>query len=82
MYTINNQIAADRIIRYETLAEGMKDMLAAIGIDWDGWLPHAKSGTGKSAVQKGDYRSHYDEETSALVAELYAPEIAAHGYTF
>ncbi|OOY12508.1 hypothetical protein BMG00_01230 [Thioclava marina] len=82
LYSINNQIAADRIIRYETLAEGLKDTLAAIGIDWDGWLPHAKSGTRKSAARKGDYRSHYDDETSALVAELYAPEIAAHGYAF
>lgn len=82
LYTIDGQIAADHVIRYEALTEGLHATLSAVGIDWDGGLPHAKGGTRKKATAKGGYRDQYDEESAEIVARLYAPEIAAHGYEF
>lgn len=82
LHTIDGQIAADHVIRYEALTEGLHATLSAVGIDWDGWLPHAKGGTRKKATAKGGYRDQYDEESAEIVARLYAPEIAAHGYEF
>ncbi|KEO51736.1 sulfotransferase family 2 domain-containing protein [Thioclava pacifica] len=82
LYTIDDQIVADHVIRYETLKQGLNETLCAIGIEWDGWLPHAKGGTRKTSARKGDYRAQYNDETAGIVAKLYAREIAAHGYSF
>jgi hypothetical protein len=68
-------------IRYENLLEDMKVVLAALGItnyDLDK-LPRHKSST---RVDKRPYQDYYDDETRALVYELFRAEFDMFGYTF
>jgi hypothetical protein len=76
-YAIDGDIAVDRVCRFEHLTEDLTAVLAEVGIDWDGWLPRAKSGTGRRP-----YREMYDDPERALVEQLFGHEIAAFGYTF
>lgn len=78
MFTRNGEIAADAVVRFDDLSEGLARALAPTGIGWDGWLPRSKSGTRRAA----GHRELYDEETRGIVATLYAPEIEAFGYRF
>jgi hypothetical protein len=43
-YTIDGQLAVDRLIRYDRLEDGLREVLAPLGIAWEGALPRAKSG--------------------------------------
>jgi hypothetical protein len=43
-YTIDGRLAVDRLIRYDRLEEGLREVLAPLGIAWAGALPRAKSG--------------------------------------
>jgi len=68
-------------IRYENLLEDMKVVLAALGItnyDLDK-LPRHKSGT---RIDRRPYQDYYDDETRALVYELFKAEFDMFGYTF
>lgn len=82
LYTIDDQIVADHVVRYETLIEGMQGALDAIGLGWDGWLPRAKAGTRKHSRGTGGYREMYDADTAATVGRLYAKEVETFGYRF
>ena len=82
LYTIDGQIIADHVIRYDNLAEDLKSALDAMGLPWDGWLPNAKSGTRRRSKNKGDYRHLYDADMAGIVAELYKAQINAHGFKF
>jgi len=68
-------------IRYENLLEDMKVVLAALGInnyDLDK-LPRHKSTT---RIDKRPYQDYYDDETRALVYDLFRVEFEMFGYTF
>lgn len=82
LYTIDGKIVADRVIRYERLADDLAPALREFGIDWDGWLPRAKGGTRRGKPDRAGYRDLYDADTAAIVARLYGAEIDAHGYSF
>lgn len=82
LYTIDDRIAADHVVPYETLIEGMTVALEAIGLGWDGWLPNAKTGSRKQKSRAGGYREMYDTETARIVGRLYAKEIETFGYSF
>lgn len=84
LYTIDDRIVADAVIRFETLTDGLSGLLPDVGIDWDGWLPRAKGSVRKAggAGGSGGYRDLYDTETRAIVGRLYAREADAFGYAF
>ena len=82
LYTIDDRIAADHVVRYETLTDGMQGALQAIGLEWDGWLPNAKTSPREKKSCTGNYRKMYDTETAGIVGRLYAKEAEAFGYSF
>ncbi|WP_343115686.1 hypothetical protein [Ostreiculturibacter nitratireducens] len=82
LYTINDTVIADHVVRFENLAEELQTVLQSLGLDWDGWLPRAKGGTRKTSKRSGGYRDMYDAETAAIVGNLYAREAETFGYTF
>jgi Sulfotransferase family len=77
-YSIDGQIAADFVCRYETLEDDLAFVLKQIGIDARVELPKAKGG------HRGEHswRDYYTPKTRDIVAQWYAREIAAFGYSF
>ncbi|WP_051661099.1 sulfotransferase family 2 domain-containing protein [Bosea sp. 117] len=77
IYTVDDIIVADRVLRYERLSSELDAVARELGLKLPP-LPMAKSGH----RPKGDYRSYYTPETRDLVAGWYAREIEAFGYDF
>lgn len=63
--------------RYEFLVEDFEEACRRIGIRCPK-LPHAR----RAIDRRKDYRSYYDEEAAALVADHYRQDIEAFGYHF
>lgn len=82
LYSIDNQIVADHVIRFENLVPGLTSALAACGVDFDGWLPRAKGGHRPSKGNKADPMSFYTPELRDSVGRLFEREITAFGYRF
>jgi hypothetical protein len=64
----------DFIGRFESLADDFAEVCRRIGVE--AVLPHVKT------TSHGHYREAYDDETRALVAARFAPDIEAYGYRF
>lgn len=79
IYTINDQLAVDRIGRYERMEDELNAILKTLKIDASPTLPRLKSTTREG---EADYRTFYTDRTRAIVADWYKREIAAFGYTF
>lgn len=79
IYGLGDDIAVDRVLRYENLAAEFAEVMAEIGVDPSPELPRAKS---RSRPEKADYRAIYTPETRDIVAGWYRREIDAFGYTF
>ncbi len=79
IYTINGQIAVDKVCRYEAINEELEAIRTQVGIPEKLDLPHAKS---KSRKSKKSYRGLLDEEQQAKIAELFQDEISMFGYEF
>ena len=79
IYTINDQLAVDRIARYETLDHDLAAILAEIGIEARLTLPRLKSGTREGGPA---YREYYTDRTREIVAGWYEKEIGVFGYSF
>jgi hypothetical protein len=75
LYTIDDQVAVDRVCRFERLLPDLAAALEEAGVPWDGWLPRLKQG-GMST----SYRALYGAEERAMVAELFKREIDMFGY--
>ena len=78
-YRINGELAVDRVLRYESLAPGVAEVWAHLGLPGAPRLPRAKGG---SRPRGPSYASYYDAASRAHVAELFAPAIEDFGYTF
>lgn len=63
------------VVRFESMAADLPGAFAGAGLEV-GELPHFKS-TGRR-----DYRTWYDEETAAIVAQRYQRDVELFGYTF
>jgi len=81
MYTINDRVVADRVVRFEQLQQDIETFFRDAGLDWDGWLPRSKGGH-RPAGAPGGYRSHYTPELESLIGRLYSNEIDQFGYLF
>lgn len=79
LYTIDDRIAVDHVVRFEDLADGLAAACREAGLAWDGWLPHSKRSRTEA---HGHYRDGYTERHARMIGDLYAREIDAFGYRF
>ncbi len=77
IYTIDDAVVADRVLRFENLAEDLKKLSSDLDLPMAP-LPHAKVGH----RPKANYRTMYTAETRDLVASWYRREIETFGYDF
>jgi len=77
IYRLRGEIAVDRVCRYESLDQDVREVWGRLGLPGEPALPHAKGGT----RPRGSYAAYYDDDTAARVAELFAPMIRDLGYT-
>lgn len=80
LYSINGEIVAGTILRYETLREDFNRFIATLGVDRELELPNAK-GAHRPRVAR-NYREFYTAKTQSIVARRYANEIEVFGYQF
>ena len=73
---LHGNTLVDYIGRYENLQRDFDTVCARIGI------PRVRLPHERRAFDRDDYRRYYDDDTHALVAEHYAPDIERLGYTF
>jgi hypothetical protein len=73
-------LLVDRVLRYESLDSDLGEVCATLGLEWPGSL---------TVRAKADYRVNrapavevFTDAQRDRVAELFAAEIAAHGYAF
>ena len=79
LYTIDGQIAVDKICRFENLSEELEVVLKQFGISEKLELPRAKS---RFRRDKRSYRDILGEEEKVKIAELFCDEISLFGYEF
>jgi len=78
-FRIRGRIVADRVLRYERLAEEVADLWVELSLPGEPSLPRAKS---QFRPEKVEPRSLYGDETRDRVAVLFAKTIRDFGYTF
>ncbi len=83
IYTIDDKVVVDSVVRFENLKSDLSDVFGEIGIPWDGNLPKAKAGMrpDNHNVHKS-YRSMYTSKERDLVENLFDKEITHFGYKF
>ena len=69
-------ISVDFIGRFETLASDFAQVAQRLGIECT--LRHHN----RTAIKRHDYRAYYNEQTRAIVANVYAEDIALLDYEF
>ncbi len=79
LYTINGQVAVDRVCRFESLEADLTEVLRGLGVEGPVRLPVTKAGT---RPDRRPYRELFDDACRERVAELCAAEIAWMGYSF
>lgn len=80
IYGDDDGLLVDRVYRYEDIAEASAEIVERLGLPGELDLPFARG-----QYRKGSSRAYaelYDDETAARVADVFAKEIAAFGYTF
>lgn len=78
-YRIRGDIAVDRVLRYDALAEELAEVWTHLGLPGEPALPRAKGG---SRPKGPSYASYYDEDSRELVRDLFADAIVDFGFTF
>jgi hypothetical protein len=83
MYTIDDRIAVDYVVRFENLLNGLKEALANTSLEWDGRLPHPKKGDipDKNSTSMS-YRHYYTHDLAQAVNRIYEKEITEFNYEF
>jgi hypothetical protein len=94
LYHADGRLLVDFVGKFEHLQRDFDRVCAKLGIE-ESTLPHVnaarhKKGTKKKILgmfakkppPKRHYTSYYDDETKAIVGEMYAVDIATFGYTF
>jgi hypothetical protein len=77
-YIIDGNLCVDYVIRYESLAEGLRGVCKRVGLP-ELTLPNLKSGFRKRGRH---YSEYYDSETRDLVAGRHKNDIQFFGYSF
>ena len=79
LYTIDGQVAVDRLCRYETLAEDLTQVLAGLGLEAPLSLPRAKADL---RDDRRPYQTVLGPAERDRIAEVFADEIELLGYRF
>lgn len=80
LYTIGAEIAVDRIARYERLTTELAEIADLLGLPPEATaLPRVKA---HCRADRRHYSALYSQAERDLVAELFANEIALHGYHY
>ena len=79
IYSIDQKVVADQVLRYENLTQEIPDLFKTLGIDTNAKLSHANPGFG---CMRPHYSTYYTDDIRNLVANWYSREIDALGYTF
>ena len=79
IYSINGEVAVDRILRYEKLREELGAIARHLGLPEPLQLPRAK---GAFRKDRRPYREIMGEEARRTLAEVYARELALLDYSF
>jgi len=79
IYAIDGDIAVDFVGTYENVNQNFQKALKDIGINKKIALPIVN--VSKTEEFRG-YRQYFSDQTRDMMAEWYAPEIAAFGYKF
>ena len=82
IYTINDKVAVDKVLRYENLIDELSDYMKSIGLPWDGWLPKSKEMYKTRAKRPSDYRTMYSDDDAETIRQLYSEEIQFGDYSF
>ncbi|WP_024328241.1 sulfotransferase family 2 domain-containing protein [Thioalkalivibrio sp. ALR17-21] len=80
-YTIDDEIAVDRVLRYEKLNDELTELQQELGLGTDIRLPEQRA---KSGFRQGrqDYREILSDADRAVIDRVCRREIAAFGYRF
>ncbi len=79
LYTIDGEVAVDRVVRYENLADEMTDVANQIGLRGDIELPQAK---GSHRHDRRHYSEVLTPEDRAIIERIYADELELLSYSF
>jgi len=79
LYTLDGEVAVDRVCRYEELDEELERVRQLIGLPEALSTPRAK---GSYRKEKRSYREILGTAEAERIAEMFATEIALFGYTF
>lgn len=79
LYTIDGQVAVDRICRYEDMGAELAFISERLQLPGELSLPRSKV---SSSRRQGHYRQMFDETARDKVAHLFAEEINLLGYEF
>lgn len=79
LYTIGGKLQVNHICRYESLAENLETVRAALGLPEPLALPAAKAGHRKKGYH---YTDMFTARQRDRVAKIFADEIRLTGYTF
>ena len=80
MYTIDDVVCMDNIVRFENLSSDLNKILnGELKMNWDGWMPNAKK---INKIKTHSYRDYYTKEQSLMLYDIYRKEIEYFGYKF
>jgi hypothetical protein len=79
LYTINGELAVDRVCRFENIQADLNEVASHLQLPHSLELPNAKSST---RSQKKHYREILCEDDRLRIAELFSKEIDLFGYSF
>lgn len=81
LYTDNHdQIMVDKVIKYEVLNKGLKEVFANLGIPFSGQLDQrAKS---QFRQDRRPYQEVYTPQQRKAIEQAFSKEIELHGYSF
>lgn len=68
------KVIVDRVGRFENLATDFAEICDHLGID--------TTLEKRNTSSRGPYEDYYNDQTRAMVGEIYAPDIEAFGYAF
>ncbi len=78
-YHVKGEVAVDRVLRYEQLAEDLAEVWQQLSLPGEPALPRAKAGARPAG---SDFHDLYDAESAELVRRIFARQIAELGYAF
>ncbi len=79
LYTINGEVAVDKVCRFENISEELEAIRRQLGIPGKFELPRAKS---KFRKDKRSYRVILSEEDKVKISEVFRDELNLFGYEF